>query len=396
MRIALTQGKPTRLRFQLLAFSIVLTLLNTSHRMVYPFLPEIARGLGVSLDAVNLAITARFALGLFGPLFGAVADRRGRKSAMLIGLSLFTASMLLVGVWPTYPALFLALMMTGAGKIMFGPAVHAYLGEKVEYGRRGLAISLTELGWSWAFLFGVPAAGWVIARSAWNIPYLFLSAFSIGMLFVLWRILPDDRPLPHERSSMMAGLRVVMNHPAALAGLAIAALMSMSNETISIIYGVWMENSFALQIVALGTASAVIGIAELCGEGLVAGIADRLGKRRALLIGLSAYSISCLLLPLIGQTIEGALIGLFLFYITFEFSVVTSLPLLTEIMPEARATFMAATVSTISLGRMLGSGLGPALFLSGLFANATAAAGLTLLAVFLLWAFIKERPHTTP
>ncbi len=386
----LIRVRPARLRFQLLAFSFVLTILNTSHRMVYPFLPEMARSLGVSLEAINLAITLRFALGLFSPFFGALADRRGRKSAMLAGVAVFAGSMLLVGVWPTYPALVIALLCTGLGKILFGPAVQAYLGERVAYNRRGLAISLTELGWSWAFLFGIPAAGWVIARSAWNIPYLFLAGSSVGMLLVLWRILPDDRPLAGERPSLISGLRVVITHPAALAGLTIAALMSMSSETISIVYGVWMEDAFALQVAALGSASAVIGIAELGGEGLVAAFTDRLGKRRALLFGLAAYTLSSLLLPVLSSTIQGALIGLFLFYITFEFSIVTSLPLLTEIMPAARATFMAATVTTISLGRMVGSQLGPALFSFGLSANATAAAILTLVAILFLWLFIKE------
>jgi predicted MFS family arabinose efflux permease len=387
----LIRVQPARLRFQLLAFSMVLTLLNTSHRMVYPFLPEMARSLGVSLDALNLAITLRFALGLFSPLLGALADQRGRKNAMLVGVAIFAGAMLLVGVWPTYPALVIALLATGLSKILFGPAVQAYLGERVAYNRRGLAISLTELGWSWAFLFGIPAAGWVIARSAWNVPYLFLAAFSVGMLLVLWRILPDDRPAAEaERISFINGLRVVITHKTALAGLTVVALMSLSSETISIVYGVWMENAFALQIAALGSASAVIGIAELGGEGLVAAFSDRFGKRRALLLGLTTFMLSSLLLPTLGNTVEGALIGLFLFYITFEFSIVTSLPLLTEIMPDARATFMAASVTTISLGRMAGSQLGPALFRFGLPSVAIASAVITLVTLFILWAFIRE------
>ena len=76
-------------------------------------------------------------------------------------------------------------------------------------------------------------------------------------------------------------------------------------------FGSWIEHSFAIQIAALGLASAVIGIAELCGEGLVAAFVDRLGKRRALMLGLSAYIVACLLLPMLGTNfgIQGAMVG---------------------------------------------------------------------------------------
>ena len=51
------------------------------------------------------------------------------------------------------------------------------------------------------------------------------------------------------------------------------------------IFGVWLEDSFDLQIAALGAASAVIGLSELGGEGLVAAFVDRLGKPRAIGLG---------------------------------------------------------------------------------------------------------------
>jgi hypothetical protein len=55
---------------------------------------------------------------------------------------------------------------------------------------------------------------------------------------------------------------------------------------VNVIFGVWLEDSFGLKIIALAGASAVIGISELSGEGLVALTTDRLGKPLALAIGL--------------------------------------------------------------------------------------------------------------
>jgi predicted MFS family arabinose efflux permease len=168
-------------------------------------------------------------------------------------------------------------------------------------------------------------------------------------------------------------------------------LMVMSNETISIVYGVWMESSFGLQLVALGSASAVIGLAELGGEGLVAGLADRMGKRRAVLLGLLANSLSSLALPILGASLPGAMLALFFFYISFEFTIVSSLPMMTEQVPGARATLMAANVTAISVGRTLGSQLGARLFPISILANAGAAVTMNVLAIILLLAFVIER-----
>jgi len=84
----------------------------------------------------------------------------------------------------------------------------------------------------------------------------------------------------------------------------------------------------------------------------------------------------------------GAIIGLFLFYLTFEFTIVSGIPLMTEVLPSARATMMASHMALIAVGRSVGDLLAPALFtqtlLPGISANALAAVGFNLLALFAL------------
>jgi predicted MFS family arabinose efflux permease len=125
---------------------------------------------------------------------------------------------------------------------------------------------------------------------------------------------------------------------------------------------VWLEDSFGLQIAALAGASAVIGISELGGEGLVALLTDRIGKPRALALGMSANALAAALLPFIGRTEVGALVGLFLFYITFEYVMVSHIPMMTELLPGARATIMAFNLSGHSLGRAIGAFLAPFIY----------------------------------
>ena len=140
-----------------------------------------------------------------------------------------------------------------------------------------------------------------------------------------------------------------------MAGISIALWASAGNELVNVIFGVWLEDSFGLKIAALAGASAVIGISELSGEGLVAFTTDRLGKPLALSIGLIGNALASILLPIIGHTQAGALIGLFLFYITFEYVMVSHIPLMTELIPSARATILSLNVTGHSLGRALGA-----------------------------------------
>jgi len=140
----------------------------------------------------------------------------------------------------------------------------------------------------------------------------------------------------------------------------------------------------------LGAASAVIGLAELSGEGLVGGLVDRIGKRRAVVVGVSLNVVACLLLPALNFHIESALIGLFIFFVTFEFAVVSAIPLMTELIPHARATLMAGYAAAFSAGRMIGALIGPTLFERGLLTNGIAAALLDVLALILLIAFVKQ------
>jgi MFS transporter, DHA1 family, inner membrane transport protein len=378
------------LRLQLAIFFVARTVVNTGFRMVYPFLPEMARGIGVSLEQVTMGITARSMLGLFSPFIGSAADSLGRKVAMILGLVVFVAAMLLVYLFPTYLALIAALVLTMAGKILFDPALYAYLGDHVHYQQRGLAVAVAEFSWSGGFLLGVPVVGWLIARDGWNAPFPWLALMTAGMILVIWRVVPTDAPRDHARPSLIRGITNIMSRRTALAGLSIGLLISTSNEVVNIIYGAWMENSFGLQVTALGAASAIIGIAELVGEGGVAGWVDRLGKRRAVGIGLIVYSVSCFLLPILASSLNGALVGLFLFYFTFEFTLVASLPLMTELVPDSRATFMAVNAAGHSLGRMIGSLIGPLLFASGLPINAGFAAIVNILALLVLWVFVRE------
>lgn len=370
-----------RLRFQIALFTATRLIFNVAHRMVYPYLGVIARGLGVDLPAMSLALTARAVIGTVGPFAATVADSRSRKFGMLLGIAIFSLGAGVVAFLPTLAGLTISLVLTALGKYIFDPGMQAYLGDRIPYERRGLAIAITEMGWSLAYVIGIPLVGFIIARRGWMAPFPLFALLGALAFVALFLLLPHERLDPAASSGTVANFRLVLISVAALAGLGISLLTSAGNELVNIVFGVWLEDSFGLKIAALGLAAAVIGISELTGEGLVAAFVDRIGKPRSVALGLAANTLAALLLPWLGRTEPGALLGLFLFYFTFEFTMVSLIPMMTEVLPSARATLLAFNVAAFSLGRAIGAPLAPLLYSHGFWAIALGAAVFNLAAM---------------
>lgn len=369
------------LRREVPLFALTKLAVNTANRMVYPFLAAFGRGLGVDLVTISSALMVRSLVSAGGPFLASIADSRGRKAGMLLGLSIFTVGMGLVVAFPSLWAFTAALACSQLGHNIFLPSVQAYLGDRVPYNKRGLVIALVETSWSASFIAGVPLMGLLIARFGWRSPFpLLAGAGLLGMALIAWMV-TGEASHPARPSNFWRSLRTVLTTPAALAALACSLGMTTANESINLVFGVWMEDRFGLQIAALGAASIVIGLSELGGEAFSGGLTDRLGKRRAVAAGLVLNSLSALALPLVGKTVPGALVGLFLFYISFEFTVVSSLPLATEVLPKARATLMATNMAAFSLGRALGASLAPQLYGIGILACAALTVIFNLLAL---------------
>jgi len=384
--------RPASIRFQVIALTLSQTVMCTGYRMIYPFLPAIARGVGVDLRTMSLAVSARSSLGLFGPLLGSLADTWSRKKAMLVSFGLLSLGLTLVVVWPVFPALVISMLLSAAAWIFLQAGLKAYLGDTIHYTRRGAVVAITEFGWSGAFLFGMPLVGWLIARGGWVSPFRLLAVLAAAAFITVWVILPASPASAPARPSAGKSLRALFASRSAVAVMGFAFVGAGANELVNIVYGAWMESAFGLQVAALGLATAIIGVAELGGEVLVATITDRLGKRRSAALGLTVNALVCLGLSTFSRSLPGALAGLFLLYLTFEFTVVSAISLMTELVPEARATTMAGYAASAAAGRAIGALIGPVLFTWGIAANGLATAVADGVALLVLVLFIRERP----
>jgi predicted MFS family arabinose efflux permease len=110
--------------------------------------------------------------------------------------------------------------------------------------------------------------------------------------------------------------------------------------------------------------------------------------------GVILSSASYALLPLLPPSLPLALAGLFLVFLTFEFTIVTSLSLFTEVVPEARATMMSSYEAASGLGRVLGALLGGAIWLAGgLPIIGFVSAGASLVALLILVWGLRHWQH---
>ena len=373
-----------KIKLHIILFTLSRIAVSTSYRMVYPFLPVFARGLGVEPTSLAMALSIRSFLGVFGPFLATIADTRDRKTGILLGMGLFTVGSGGVGIWPSFWSFILGTSLVLLGNVVFIPSVNAYLGDRISYKKRGRVIAILELNWALSFIIGIPVVRFLIEKYQWTAPFILLSG--IGMLFIVifsW-LIPAQHIPKSEGNNLWKNLSRLLHTWPAVAGLLVGVLATSANETVNLIFGLWIEGQFGLNFAALTAASVIIGVSELGGEVFTGLLLDTVGKRRMIWIFLGANSLAAFLLPLTSGRLGWAMAGLGFFYISFEIILVSTLTLMSEVMPTSRATMLAATVAGFSLGRMLGNLIAPSLFEISFWVTCLTAIGLNLLAAGML------------
>jgi len=376
---------------QISSTTLIRTVTNTAFRMVFPFQPVLMEGFGISLATITRMYAGQSLVGIVSPFLASVSDTKGRRIGMLAGMILFCLGTLVISIFPTSLGFFLFLILSMLGKAIFDPSLQAYFGDTIPFERRGFVLGITEISWSLSFFLGVPTVGFLMSRLGLLSPFLILTALGVVSFLVILILIPADPSSRKINQTMMASFGLVFKSGTAMAGLGVMLLISTANQLVNVVFGVWLNQSLGLQIAALGGASALIGIAELVGEGGVSAFADRMGNRKAVACGLIGSVITSAVIPLISDTTAGAYLGLFLFYLTFEFTVISLKTLMTGVLPEIRGTVMALNIASANLGRGLGSLIAAPIFLRGFWLNAMAAAIVNLLAILVLrYVIVQE------
>jgi predicted MFS family arabinose efflux permease len=347
----------------------------------------------VPLETAASLVALRSAAGLASLVVGPLIDRYRRRTLILTAVVLFTLGALLAAALPVYTVFAIALIMMGLAKVILDPTTITYISDRVPYAQRARITGLFELAWSLAALVGIPLAGWAIARYGWQSPYWGLVGLGLfSLLAVAWGF-PSSDIRRHPAPGRLLG-----SYSAAIGVSSVRWLwptllcITLANELVFIVYGAWLESQYGLGAAALGTVSIATGLAELAGEGISSAFLDRFGKKRGILVGLVGMMVAYPLLPALGNLgVAGAVAGLVLLLLVFEFTIISTIPLATELAPTVRATTLSLNTTGMLVGRVLGGLLGPLLWTAaGLWGNAWAAFALTLAAFALLALRVHE------
>ena len=375
-----------RLRVALVFLATLRLVINTGHRFVYPFLPAIARGLGISLERAGFLVSARWAAGLGTPALVGFAGRGERRRRLLgIGLSLFAVGAAITAASNVYVGALVGFVLMGIAKPVFDVGAQSYLADRVPYDSRARYLGALELTWAGGLLVGAPLAGWLISRSGWTAPFWVIAAATGAAVVLLGLALESDAGGERSVSKGLAWDRHT------IAFMVMVAIFSGAAEVMFVVMGAWLEDSFGLSLLSLGGLATLIGLAELTGEGAVAAFADRVGKRAIVALGMIVAATGFLLLAAMEGHLVAGIGSMMVAFLGFELTIVGSIPLASELRPYARARFLAWMIVAMAIGRTAGAASGAGIFaVFGVAGNAVVAAAANLVALGVLLTWVRE------
>lgn len=341
----------------LVAVLVARTAVNGGYRIVYPFLPEIARGLGVSLAVAGALLAVRSVAGLLAPLVPLLAERRGRRAVMLAGVGATLVGCVVVAGAPGVLAAGAGFVFLGMAKPLFDVPMQGWFGSRVPYERRGRVLGVSELAWAAALALALPS-GFLIAAAGWQAPFALVAAVAVLGGAAVLGLMASDRPVERVRRPLPATRPVVTI-------LAVILCFRVAAELLFIVYGPWLEDDFGLTVTAIGVFTLLVVASELLGEGAVAAFADRVGLKRSILVGLVGSGGVYASLGLVGDSLAGAVAAVVGWFVLFEITIVATVPLVTELAGEARDRLLGlmAAVGVGSTG--VAALLAPQLYAAG-------------------------------
>ena len=192
----------------LLALAIGAFAIGTTEFVVMGMLPEIAEGLGVSVPAVGLLISA-YALGVVvgAPVLTAIGVRFTPRQTLIALMAVFVVGNALSAVAPTYETLVAARVLSALAHGSFFGVGAVAARRLVPPHKATQAISLLAVGLTLANVVGVPIGTFVAQQTSWRLVFGAVAVMGVATIGGLLAWMPGDAGVPGNLRSELAAFR---------------------------------------------------------------------------------------------------------------------------------------------------------------------------------------------
>ena len=343
----------------ILAFSLLVVMLGLG--MVIPVFPFLIDELGASGSALGLLVaTAALTEFLFGPIWGSISDRVGRKPILMIGIFGYALSMFLFGLAEEIWLLIAFRALSGVLSSATLSTTMAYIGdstsEKERAGGMGLLGAVAGAG----VIIG-PGIGGLLAGDFLTAPFFVSAALALLSVPLVAFLLPESLPLEARNEAKGQKIKFFRFDELwhALIGpigplLLLAFLATVGTSNFEAVFGLYMLVKLDYGPEQVGGILTLMGSIALIGRGALTGsVTGRWGEPTVIKGSLILGAVGFFLL-LLANTYPAVLMttGLFTCSITFLRPAIHSLT--SKRTTSGQGVTMGLSNSFVSLGRVAG------------------------------------------
>lgn len=338
--------------------SLLLTLavfvVGVDSYIVAAVLPEVADDLGESIGSVGLLASA-YALptAILAPIFGPLSDRRGRRYALLLGLTIFATAAAACVVAPTLPLLLAARAINGVGAAILLPGAFAWAGDLPGEAERGRAMALLSGAFPLSNLLGLPIGALATSLAGWRAPFALIALLAvIAMAGVATSRIPA-RQAP-TTATYAQTFRRVLGDRRALLVMSVTLVWFSGAIGLFVYVGEFIHQAFGVPTDQAGLAYLVVGVVGIVAARTSGLVLHRLGPRRTVLTGIALFASSAFVLPLTTGALPLAIVVMAVWAFGTWFGVPGLQTIIAGLSSTARGTMLAFNGSAINLGGTIG------------------------------------------
>jgi MFS transporter, DHA1 family, tetracycline resistance protein len=280
--------------------------------IVVPVLPLYTERFGASPFTTGLLLAVYSGMGfIFSPVVGALSDRVGRRSILLLSTIGQATGFFIMGAATTLLWLFIARTIDG----IFGAnvsATQAYVADVTPPQDRSRALGLLGAAFGLGFICG-PLLGGVLSLMSLSAPFYFAGALAAANAVLIIFILPESLPL-ENRSGLNRDTFITLfreGRGRVIVPLMAAYFFMMAGFSImTAFFAIFTEDRFGYNASANGYIFACVGVISVIVQGAMIGrLIKNFTEKGIALTGVALLACSMFALPLVQTATMLFLVG---------------------------------------------------------------------------------------